>query len=138
MKKASNVLLIVTKIVCWVCMPVCFLGAIASIVCMCIPEFKDALIQVFQENNIEWGSFDAATLANMVIGSMGACAFFFVVLGVLCIVTAIIAGKAMNNPRRDSYIACIVLGVFTTFLAILGGVFGLIGLGQEARRQSRE
>ena len=94
---------------------------------MLITAIDDGTITV--EGNLASG--DAASIATILQVMFVILAFVFVILGVCCLINAIICSKTRSNPTRKFYIACIVTGALSTDLSIVGGILGLIVLNKQ-------
>lgn len=64
--------------------------------------------------------------------------FALLIIGVLCVVNAIIASKARREPTRGRYIACIVTGALSTDFSLVAGILGLVCLSREEHRKKLE
>ena len=80
------------------------------------------------------GHVTTASDAASLLPTYFAYAVGYIIVAILCIPAAVVCFMAKNQHKQGLYIACIVFGVFsTTILPIVGGVFGLIALGQEKK-----
>ena len=138
MKRASNIVLLVGQIFGIVMSVVCFLTAIGCFVCAGIPELRDALVEVFENNGVNFGDFDAETLVLFIQSMIITSGIMMLILGIVCIIDAIVAANTIKEPTRGRLIACIILGIFSTDITIVGGILGLIALGKEERRKALE
>ena len=64
--------------------------------------------------------------------------FTLLIIGVCCVVNAIIAVRTRNEPTRGRYIACIVTGALSTDFSIIAAIFGLICLKKQERQKRLE
>ena len=116
----------------------CLVTAFSWAVISLLPEMREALIQSFEENGADFGELTAEQVVYvwqlLIISSATA----FVWLGVMCIVDAVISKKAMDNPSKGHYIACIVLGAMSTDFSVVGGILGLIALSKENKTKQEE
>ena len=62
------------------------------------------------------------------------CAIF----AIICVISAVVSSQDLREPTKNRHIACIILGAFSTGLATLGGIYGLIADGQENRHTQRQ
>lgn len=138
MKRASNIVLLVGQIFGIVMSVVCFLTAISCFVCAGIPELRDALVEVFENNGVDFGNFDAETLVLFIQSLIITSGVMMILLGVVSIIDAVMAAKAIKEPTKGRLIACIILGLFSTDITVVGGILGLIALGKEERRKALE
>ena len=138
MKRASNIVLLVGQIFGIVMSVVCFLTAIACFVCCSIPEVHQALVELFENNGVDFGGMDAEALVIFLQSMIVTSGIMMLLLGVVCIVDAIVAANTIKEPTKGRLIACIILGVFSTDITIVGGILGLIALGKEERRKALE
>ena len=103
---------------------------------MCIafvPEAREALIENFENNGVDFGD-DPEVLATVAQVMIICYSLTFAIIGVMAIVDAVVAKRTMQNPSKGGYIACIILGAFSTNTSIVGGILGLIALNRERNR----
>ena len=60
------------------------------------------------------------------------------ILAIVCVISAVVSSQDLREPTKNRHIACIILGAFSTGLATLGGIFGLIADSQDRRRAERQ
>ena len=137
MKKVSNIFLKVAHIlgiIVGILLLVTFVGAVVA---SFLPETRDALIEIFQNNGVDFGD-DPESLALMAQILMIVYSFVFIILGVICIIDAIVAKKTIENPTKGRYIACIILGAMSTDFSLVAGILGLISLNKENAQKQQE
>ena len=137
MKKASNILLKIAHIFGLVMGILLLISFIPMILVACMPEVRDAVIQMMQENGAEFGD-DTEYIVTLYQVMIVVYSMLFVYLGIMCIVDAAIASKAMTEPSRGRYIACIILGAMSTDFSLVGGILGLIALNKENKQKQQE
>ena len=140
MFKASRVLLRVAAIV----------GTIfGAITLAMVPVFfvfgfsntiRDMLVQAMNDGTITTNTNDlpyekVVLLLQVTFVITG---FTLMIIGVSCVINAVIATRTRSNPTRGLYIACIVTGALSTDFSIIAGIFGLICLNRELCRKKFE
>ena len=141
MLRASRALLRVAAIVGTVCgalilacVPACFVvGFSSTIRDMLVAAIKDGSVTVHSEADLK--PEDIALGFQIVFVATG---FLLLVIGVMCVVNAVIASKTRNEPTRGRYIACIVTGALSTDFSIVAAIFGLICLSKQERAKKLE
>lgn len=137
MKKASNILLKIAHIlglIMGIFLLVCFVPAM----CLAfIPQARESLVLEFQNNGVDFGD-DPELLATIGMLIILGYSLIFVVMGVLCIVVSAITKKAMQNPSRGGYIACIIVGAMCMDVSVVGGILGLIALNKQKKSEEIE
>ena len=138
MLKASRVLLRVAAIVGTVC---------GALLLACVPAFfiigfsnriHDMLVEAMNDGTINTHTNDLSfesiafglQIMFIVLG------FTLLLIGVTCVINAVISVKTRNEPTRGRYIACIVTGALSTDFSIIAAIFGLICL-HKAERQNK-
>ena len=140
MLKASRTLLRVAAIVGTVC---------GSLILACVPAFfiigfsstiRDMLVEAMKDGTVTVQGTSASyeTIALVIQGMFIGLGFTLLIIGVVCVVNAIIASKTRNEPTRGRYIACIVTGALSTDFSLIAGIFGLICLAREERKKKLE
>lgn len=139
MLKASRTLLRVAAIVGTICgalllacVPVFFVIGIS-------PTIRDMLIKAIDDGTIPAHSSVPLSTQEMVLGFQVAfiiVGVLLLIIGVMCVVNAIIATKTRNEPTRGRYIACIVTGALSTDFSLVAGIFGLICLSRQKNQDS--
>ena len=140
MLKASRALLKVATI----------LGTIVgALVLACVPAFfvigfsgtiRNMLIEAMQDGSITvQGDAPNYEVAAIFIQAMFlVLGFTLLIIGVMCVVNAIISLRTRNEPTRGRYIACIVTGALSTDFSIIAAIFGLICLKKQERLKEIE
>ena len=140
MLKASRILLRVAAIVGTVC---------GALLLACVPFFfvigfsstiRDMLVQAMNDGTINTNTNDlpyenVASALQIMFVILG---FTLLIIGVCCVVNAIIAVRTRNEPTRGRYIACIVTGALSTDFSIIAAIFGLICLKKQERLKEIE
>lgn len=140
MLKASRVLLKVATILGTIC---------GALILACVPVFfvlgfsttiRDMLVQAMNDGTIITNTHDlpyekVAILLQVMFVILG---FMLLIIGVCCVVNAIIAVRTRNEPTRGRYIACIVTGALSTDFSLIAGIFGLICLSRQERQKKIE
>ena len=140
MLKASRSLLRVAAIVGTAC---------GALILACVPAFfiigfsstiRDMLVEAMKDGTVTFRDTSASyeTLVFIIQGIFVSLGFTLLIIGVMCVVNAIIATRTRNEPTRGRYIACIVTGALSTDFSLIAGIFGLICLGREERRKKLE
>lgn len=137
MKRASDILLKISYIFGLV-MGILLLVSFVPTICIAfLPEAREAFIQVLENNGADFGD-DPEAIALIVQLSIVCYSLVFVFLGTLCIVDAVISKKALNEPSKNRYIACIILGAMSVEFSLIGGILGLVALNRENNRKQQE
>ena len=137
MKRASNILLKIAHIfglVMGILLLLCFIPAI---IIAFLPEARDAMVQVFQNNGIDFGD-DPEVLAMVGQIIIITYSLVFVILGSLSIIDAVVSKKAMENPTKGRLIACMILGLMSTDFSFVGGLLGIFALSKENHQKKLE
>lgn len=140
MLKASRALLRVAAI----------MGTVfGALILACVPVFfvfgfsitiRNMLVQAMNDGTITTNTNDlpyekVAILFQVMFIIIG---FTLLIVGVCCVVNAIISVRTRNEPTRGRYIACIVTGALSTDFSLIASVFGLICLAREERKKRLE
>ena len=141
MLKASRTLLRVAAILGTVCgalllacVPVLFVIGVS-------PTIHEMLLEAIKEGTVTVHSSAGLTNEQIVLVfqvSFIATAVVLLIIGVMCVVNAIIATKTRNEPTRGRYIACIITGALSTDFSLVAGIFGLICLSKQERQKKLE
>ena len=137
MKRASNILLKIAHIfglVMGILLLLCFIPAI---IIAFLPEARDAMVQVFQNNGIDFGD-DPEVLAMVGQIIIITYSLVFVILGSLSIIDAVVSKKALENPTKGRLIACMILGLMSTDFSFVGGLLGIFALSKENHQKKLE
>ncbi len=140
MLKASRSLLRVAAIVGTVC---------GALILACVPAFfiigfsstiGDMLVEAMKDGTVTVHDTSASyeTLVFIIQGIFVSLGFTLLIIGVMCVVNAIIATRTRNEPTRGRYIACIVTGALSTDFSLIAGIFGLICLAREENKKKLE
>ncbi len=140
MFKASRSLLRVAAIVGTVC---------GALILACVPAFfiigfsskiGDMLVEAMKDGTVTVHDSSASyeTLVFIIQGIFVSLGFTLLIIGVMCVVNAIIATRTRNEPTRGRYIACIVTGALSTDFSLIAGIFGLICLAREENKKKLE
>ena len=140
MLKASRSLLRVAAIVGTVC---------GALILACVPAFfiigfsstiRDMLVEAMKDGTVTFRDTSASyeTLVFIIQGTFVSLGFTLLVIGVMCVVNAIISTRTRNEPTRGRYIACIVTGALSTDFSLIAGIFGLICLAREENKKKLE
>lgn len=140
MLKASRSLLRVAAIVGTVC---------GALILACVPAFfiigfsstiRDMLVEAMKDGTVTVHDTSASyeTLVFIIQGIFVSLGFTLLIIGVMCVVNAIIATRTRNEPTRGRYIACIVTGALSTDFSLIAGIFGLICLAREENKKKLE
>ena len=140
MLKASRSLLRVAAIVGTVC---------GALILACVPAFfiigfsgtiRDMLVEAMKDGTVAVHGTSASyeTVAFIIQGTFVSLGFTLLIIGVMCVVNAIIATRTRNEPTRGRYIACIVTGALSTDFSLIAGIFGLICLAREENKKKLE
>lgn len=140
MLKASRSLLRVAAIVGTVC---------GALILACVPAFfiigfsstiRDMLVEAMKDGTVTFRDTSASyeTLVFIIQGIFVSLGFTLLIIGVMCVVNAIIATRTRNEPTRGRYIACIVTGALSTDFSLIAGIFGLICLAREENKKKLE
>ena len=130
MKKASNIVLLVGSILGFVAAGGLFIAAVVFII-LSTPAFTDFIREGIQNGSITTDASDIEIAIGIVVATFITCAVFFIIVGVLSIVSSIIALKARKEGRKGLYIACLVLGILSNEVVLVGSIFGLISNKKE-------
>ena len=140
MLKASRSLLRVAAIVGTVC---------GALILACVPAFfiigfsstiRDMLVEAMKDGTVTFRDTSASyeTLVFIIQGIFVSLGFTLLIIGVMCVVNAIIATRTRNEPTHGRYIACIVTGALSTDFSLIAGIFGLICLAREENKKKLE
>ena len=130
MKKASDIVLLVGSILGFVAAGGLFIAAVVFII-LSTPAFTDFIREGIQNGSITTDASDIEIAIGIVVATFITCAVFFIIVGVLSIVSSIIALKARKEGRKGLYIACLVLGILSNEVVLVGSIFGLISNKKE-------
>ena len=137
MRRVSNIMLRIGMILSIVCTVLLVISAASLIVVGVSGAVREAIINGVNNGDIrsDLSPEGAAMLVQSMALSGGiTCAIF----AIICVISAVVSSQDLREPTKNRHIACIILGAFSTGLATLGGIFGLIADGQENRRTQRQ
>ena len=141
MLKASRALLKVATILGTVCgalilatVPACFILGFSNIIRdMLIKAINDGEVTI--HSSVDLKPEQIALIIQVMFIVLG---FTLLIIGVMCVVNAMIAYKTRNEPTRGRYIACIVTGALSTDFSLIAAIFGLICLNRQERQKKIE
>ena len=137
MRRVSNIMLRIGMILSIVCTVLLVISAASLIVVGVSGAVREAIINGVNNGDIrsDLSPEGAAMLVQSMALSGGiTCAIF----AIICVISAVVSSQDLREPTKNRHIACIILGAFSTGLATLGGIFGLIADGQENRHTQRQ
>lgn len=141
MLKASRALLRVATILGTVCGALILACVPALLVIGVSPTIHDMLVNAVNDGSIKVHSNVELTAQQIVLGLQivfVSTAVVLLIIGVMCVVNAIIASKTREEPTRGRYIACIVTGALSTDFSIVAAIFGLICLSKQEQTKKLE
>ena len=133
MKRASNILLKVGMILGFVCGGLLLLGSLLFIIYGVSPVIREMLIELYNSGSINSDLPDAESFAAFFQKFFLSFGLVYIALGVACIADAVVCSISLRQPSKGHYLACIILGAFSTELSLVGGILGLISLNRENR-----
>ena len=137
MRRVSNIMLRIGMILSIICVVLLAISAALLIVVGASPAVREAIITGVNNGDIhsDLSPEGAAMLVQTMALIYGiTCAIFAVV----CVISAVVSSQDLREPTKNRHIACIILGAFSTGLATLGGIFGLIADSQDRHRANRQ
>ena len=106
------------------------------------PVIHDMLVTALEDGVIAVRGYGAdlpyESLAFLIQAAMWSCGFSFLIIGVICVINAILASRTRREPTRKRYIDCIVTGALSTDFSSIAGILGLVSLTREERRKRFE
>ena len=130
MKKASDIVLLVGAIMGFVTAGALFIASIVMIF-LSTPLFTD-FVRESIENGTATTDFPSADSAVVFMTALFiSLAVTFILAGVLSIIASAQALKARKEGRKGLYIACLVLGILSNEVVLVGSIFGLISNKEE-------
>ena len=143
MKKASKILLTIAGIIGLIAgIGLMVAGLVYGLVIIfggasALPEVAAAIQEILDESGSDMDANAIAWIVNISIGLI--IMLIYGGIGLFELITGIIALKGAKAKKKGILIANIVFGVmFQNYIAIAGGVLGIIGLGQEERKAAQE
>lgn len=137
MRRVSNIMLRIGMILSIICTVLLVISAATLIVVGVSPAVRQLIIDGVNNGDIhsDLSPEGAAVLVQSMALSYGiTCA----ILAIVCVISAVISSQDLREPTKNRHIACIILGAFSTGLATLGGIFGLIADSQDRRRANNQ
>ena len=139
MKKAATALYIVSFVLCIVSAVSLLLPSPVFIVLGVSPKINQMVAEWLDEFAGDSLSLEQSkTLATLFQASFLITGVLFVLIGLACVVNAIIINRARKEETRELYIATIVLGAFTINVSILAGIFSLIADGKKSKQEEEQ
>lgn len=132
--KIATIVSTVTGAIILACSPVFLVLGFSS-------KIRDMVVTAINDGTINATSSAGLTTEQMVSvfqGSFIACGFVLIVLGIMCVVNAVLSSKTRSEPSKERYIACIVTGALSTDLSIPGAILGLIASKKEENNSQIE
>ena len=143
MKKASKILLTIAGIIGLIAgIGLMVAGLVYGLVIIfggasALPEVAAAIQEILDESGSDMDANAIAWIVKISIGLI--IMLIYGGIGLFELITGIIALKGAKAKKKGILIANIVFGVmFQNYIAIAGGVLGIIGLGQEERKAAQE
>lgn len=143
MKKASKILLTIAGIIGLIAgIGLMVAGLVYGLVIIfggasALPEVAAAIQEILDESGSDMDANAIAWIVNISIGLI--IMLIYGGIGLFELITGIIALKGAKAKKKGILIANIVFGVmFQNYIAIAGGVLGIIGLGQEERKAAQQ
>lgn len=126
MKKAANVLYTIGYILCIVT-AVCLLSPTPVLIVIGFsPSINKSIVEAVEQYASSSLAEHAQLFANLLQTYFILASIIFVLIGLACVVNAIVVQRAKKEQTRALYIATIVLGAFTVNITVLAGIFSLI------------
>lgn len=126
MKKAANVLYIIGYILCIVS-AVCLLPPSPILIVLGFsPSINKSIVEAVEQYAPSSLAEHAQLFASLLQVGFILTSIFFILIGLACVVNAIVVGRARREQTHSLYIATIVLGAFTVNITVLAGIFSLI------------
>ena len=142
MKKASKILLTIAGVIGLIAgIGLMVAGLVYGLVLIfggatALPELAAAIQEMLNEMGSDLDANAIAWIVNICIGLV--MMLIYGGIGLFELITGIIALKGAKAKKKGILIANIVFGVmFQNYIAIAGGILGIIGLGQEERRAAQ-
>lgn len=142
MKKASKILLTIAGVIGLIAgIGLMVAGLVYGLVLIfggatALPELAAAIQEMLNDMGSDLDATAIAWIVNICIGLV--MMLIYGGIGLFELITGIIALKGAKAKKKGILIANIVFGVmFQNYIAIAGGILGIIGLGQEERRAAQ-
>lgn len=137
MKKAANIIYIISFVLCIVSAVSLLLPSPVFIVLGVSPKIKAMIVDWLNEyGNGTLSQEQSQLLATLFQVSFVLTGILFILIGLACVVNAIVINRARKEETRELYIATIVLGALSVNLTILAGIFSLVSLKQQGKQEA--
>lgn len=131
MKKASNIILLISAIMGFVLMGIFLISAITFAI-FTSPSFSSYIIEGINNGTIDTTASSPEETANIVRIVFTILSGVYIYLAIFSLISAIISINARNKETNSVYIACIVLGIISgNEIALVGSILGLISNNKE-------
>ena len=100
-------------------------------------RIHDMIVEAVESGNVN-SNYDPEVAATIVQATALSCGIALLIVGIVCVVSAVVASKALKDCTRRRYIAAIVLGSMTSGFTLAGGILGLIADARIRRNKARE
>ena len=131
MKKASNIILLISAIMGFVLMGVFLISAITFAI-FTSPSFSSYIIEGINNGTIHTTASSPEEAANIVRIVFTILSGVYIYLAIFSLISAIISINARNKETNNVYIACIVLGLISgNEIVLVGSILGLISNNKE-------
>ena len=126
MKKAANVLYTVGYVLCIVT-AVCLLSPTPVLIVLGFSHsINKSIVEAVEQYAPASLAEHAQLFATLLQAGFILTSILFVLVGLACVVNAIVTQRAKKEQTHGLYIATIVLGAFTVNITVLAGIFSLI------------
>ena len=137
MKKAANIIYIISFVLCIVSAVSLLFPSPVFIVLGVSPKIKAMIVDWLNEyGNGTLSQEQSQLLATLFQVSFVLTGILFILIGLACVVNAIVINRARKEETRELYIATIVLGALSVNLTILAGIFSLVSLKQQGKQEA--
>ena len=131
MKKASDIILLISAIMGFVLMGIFLISAITFAI-FTSPSFSSYIIEGINNGTIDTTASSPEEAANIVKIVFTILSGVYIYLAIFALISAIISINARNKKTNSVYIACIVLGIISgNEIALVGSILGLISINKE-------
>ena len=137
MKKAANIIYIISFVLCIVSAVSLLLPSPVFIVLGVSPKIKAMIVDWLNEyGNGTLSQEQSQLFATLFQVSFVLTGILFILIGLACVVNAIVINRARKEGTRELFIATIVLGALSVNLSILAGIFSLVSLKQQGIQEA--
>ena len=137
MKKAANIIYIISFVLCIVSAVSLLLPSPVFIVLGVSPKIKAMIVDWLNEyGNGTLSQEQSQLFATLFQVSFVLTGIMFVLIGLARVVNAIVINRARKEGTRELFIATIVLGALSVNLSILAGIFSLVSLKQQGIQEA--